>query len=512
MTACLGRNFSIRDQWAMKRSLSLRGRIFVLLAALCMIVVIGGGVMIWYADRMDRIFTRTVEVDMAASEAVEDLLQALIKQKGLLSYYFMEENPVWLDRLDEHRRKFRSTVEKAERLASAGQDRETLQRILKEYDRYIRAKDSVIDLYRAGEREKGLVRHREIRTSFFEILDLCEAYDESYDERIHQSHEDSRKQAARIRQIAASAIMFATGLSLLLGSVLLTQVLRPIQRLATQTGRSGETPPGGNEVKALHRGVRDLIEGVDLAYSELEKSQARLLHTEKMATVGKLAAGVAHSIRNPLTSIKMRLFSLERALRVTSEQKEDLEVITEEIRHIDSIVQNFLEYSRPSTLNMQRISPSTVVDMTLQLLRHRLKSYGIEVRVNRTGPLPTVQADLDQLKEVFVNLLVNACEAMGKGGVIEIEEISHIESPPGTLAIIHVRDRGPGIPEEIQEKVFEPFYSTKEEGTGLGLSIAVRIVAQHGGRLTLKSKEGRGTTFTITLPSRGETIGNHPCR
>jgi signal transduction histidine kinase len=198
----------------------------------------------------------------------------------------------------------------------------------------------------------------------------------------------------------------------------------------------------------------------------------------------------------------MRLFSLERSLARTPAQSEDFEVISEEIRHIDSIVQNFLEYSRPSKLKMQKVSPSEVVDLSLTLLRHRLKSYGIELELRRPAALPVVRADPDQLKEVFVNLVVNACEAMTDGGSIVIEEEATVLQPLGPVAVIRIRDTGPGIPSAIQEKIFEPFFSTKEEGTGLGLSIAVRIVQQHGGLLRLKSKEGEGTTFTITLPCR----------
>ena len=218
--------------------------------------------------------------------------------------------------------------------------------------------------------------------------------------------------------------------------------------------------------------------------------------------VGKLAAGVAHSIRNPMTSIKMRLFSLEHSIQMSLVQKEDFEVISEEILHIDNIVRNVLEYSRPSKLRFQKMSPSEIVDMSLRLLRHRFKSYGIEVELKRPRPLPEVRADPDQLKEVFVNILVNACEAMTVGGAIVIEEEDAETDPLGLVAVIRIRDTGPGISESIQEKIFEPFFSTKEEGTGLGLSIAVRIVQQHGGLLRLKSREGEGAEFTITLPCR----------
>jgi signal transduction histidine kinase len=246
--------------------------------------------------------------------------------------------------------------------------------------------------------------------------------------------------------------------------------------------------------------VHSLIENVDQAQSELERSQEHLLQTGKWAMVGKLAAGVAHSIRNPLTSVNMRLFSLKRSLKMTSSQREDFEVISEEIRRLDAIVRNFLEFSRPPKLKMQNISPSEVVDGALQLLRHRLESYGVEVKLLRSQRLPEILGDPDQLKEVLANLLVNACEVMVNGGVITIEEEARLSVPSGPAVVIRVSDNGPGIAESIRPQVFQPFFSTKEEGTGLGLSIATRIIEDHGGRLELAAAAGEGATFIITLP------------
>ena len=259
----------------------------------------------------------------------------------------------------------------------------------------------------------------------------------------------------------------------------------------------------GDEVKAISRSVHDLIEAAGQTHIELERSREHLLQAEKMAMVGKLAAGMAHSIRNPLTSVKMRLFSLSRSLKLSDYQKEDFDVISDEIRHTDAIVQSFLEFSRPPRLKMQQISPSLVVDMGLQLLEHRLKSYDVKVNVIRKNLLPEIQADPEQLKEVLVNLIINACEAMAQGGSIVIQEEEDFVPPSGRVAVIRLKDNGPGIPESIHDNIFQPFFSTKEEGTGLGLSIATRIVEEHQGRLDIQSKEGQGSTFIITLPIKG---------
>jgi signal transduction histidine kinase len=203
---------------------------------------------------------------------------------------------------------------------------------------------------------------------------------------------------------------------------------------------------------------------------------------------------------------------MRRHLELPPPQQEDLDVISEEIRHIDAIVRNFLEYSRPPKLKIQQVNPSAVVDLAITLLRPRLESFNVSVSVNRKHPLPEIWADPDQLKEVLVNLMVNACEAMVKGGSIIVTESEDFLAGLGRVVRIQIQDNGPGIPASMQEKIFQPFFSNKEEGTGLGLSIAARIVEEHGGTIGVKSRSREGATFTILLPLRKIKHGNHTDR
>jgi len=143
-----------------------------------------------------------------------------------------------------------------------------------------------------------------------------------------------------------------------------------------------------------------------------------------------------------------------------------------------------------------------VVDLTLQLLRHRFDSYQASVSVKRVERLPETSIDSDQMKEVLVNILVNACEAMGEGGSIQIEEEAGSWPTLGDAVLIRIQDSGPGIAPAIINKMFEPFFSSKEEGSGLGLSIVKRIIEEHGGDIQVHSEEGVGATFTIALPNK----------
>lgn len=309
-----------------------------------------------------------------------------------------------------------------------------------------------------------------------------------------------RENPAMDALILMLAVLF---LAVLLAAVVFRQVLGPVRRLALEGLEDAEAH--GNEVEVLDRRLHRLLDTMHRTQVQLAESHETLRQTEKLALVGKLAAGVAHSIRNPLTSVKLRLFALERSLKLgpdQREQREDFEVIAAEIRHLDAIVTNFLEFSRRPRLRMQPVSPSDVVDMTLQLLKHRIESFNVAVNVHRAEHLPVVDGDAEQLKEALVNLILNACEAMGYDGTLDITEEKGIINPLGRAVVIRIADSGPGVPPNNREEVFQPFFSTKEEGTGLGLPIARRIFEEHGGWLHLHSAHGKGATFVVVLPAR----------
>jgi signal transduction histidine kinase len=484
----------------MWHSISLRARIYIILTFLVFITLAGGFVTVWYSYKMEHLLTTVTEKEMAAFQTAEALEIALANQKGFLSYYFIEGNPEWLRQLGEYRQIFKERLKDALASADSEDEKKVLRQIKTEYARYIEIKDRVIGLYQEGNREEGIRLHRQVRDIFFSVLDLCENFKDIHEHKIIKTKSDSRTQAAKLRLIAAAAVLVGVLLAVLLAFVLGHQILRPVRRLTAEADGISDLAKAENEVAALSRSVRGLLQNVDRTQSELQKSRESLLQAEKLALVGKLAAGMAHSIRNPFTSVKMRLFSLSRSLEFTDTQKEDFDVIAEEIRRIDTIVQNFLEFSRPPKLMMQSISPSTVVDQTLQLLEHRLSSYEVSVRIERSQPLPEIDADPEQLKEVLVNLVVNACEAMERGGSIVIFEDEVPNRSNGRMVVIQVSDNGPGIADSIRDKVLQPFFTTKEEGTGLGLSIAARIVEEHGGLLNIESNQDGGATFIVSLP------------
>jgi signal transduction histidine kinase len=481
--------------------LTLRYRVLLILAGFVFITIFLGLILVWYTFRMEALLASITEKDLLGFQNAEALENTLMKQKGLVSYFLLEGNPDWLRQQEALQRDFLDQLARVKAADTVSQGK-VLDDIASEYRQYIAKKNRVVELFRSGDGPAGAALHRNVHAHFDSLMLQCDQFKQHYTGRIITAEAYSHEQAQSLRIFALIAISISAVLTLLLAFVFVYQILEPLRRLALEAYRAGEPARSGNEVKTLSRRVRVLLHDVDQTQSELERSRESLAQAEKMALVGKLAASMAHSIRNPFTSVKMRLFSLSRSLDLDEVQKEDLEVIAGEIRHIDTIVQNFLEFSRPPRLTMQAVSPSSVVDSAIRLLEHRLKAHDVTVIVDRPEPLPTVRADVEQLKEVVVNLMVNACEAMARGGSIMIEERQETHPGIGAAAVVRVADSGPGIPPHLLGKVFQPFFSTKEQGTGLGLSIAQRIISEHSGRLEAASGKGGGAVFTMMLPAK----------
>jgi signal transduction histidine kinase len=485
----------------MWRRLSIGSWVYGLTGLLALLAAGGALATMLHVSRVEEALNAAFAEDLAGAQAGQRMESALVRQQSLAAYYFLDADPAWLEPLSEQQRAFESWLERGRYLARGEVARPLFNQVESEYLRFLKARDEALAQFARGDRDKALLTLRGVREQAHHLLGLCGQYRDHFEARAARAEEAVRSRGRWLFWAAALAlplvVLAAGALALFVGR----QLLAPARRLAADMagGREGPLPP--NAMRELGDKVRGLLENVDRTQISLRKSREQIAQTEKWATTGKLAAGVAHSIRNPLTSVKIRLYSLTRNSALPPEQKEDLAVISEEIQHIDNVARNFLEFSRPPKLKMQRVSPSDVVDMTEQLVRHRLESYEIPLSVQRMGRLPEVSADPDQLKEVLANLIFNACEAMGlSGGSISISEEVGFADPLGRVVLIRVRDTGPGIPEELQENIFQPFFSSKEEGTGLGLAIAKRIVEEHGGWITVRSKPGEGAAFAITLP------------
>lgn len=484
--------------------ISLSKRIIIHVAILELVTVAIGVMAVWYAVSFQNTVNTLVGKNIKELQAARDMENALANQKGFVTYYFLDGDPKWLQELSNYRDIFRRSLETARKLERDTSQAEMVEKISSRYNEYIRSKDRVIEMYQSGDRKKGENLHWEVRNHFFDLNKMCQTYERLNEEEIQRLREKARQKVTRMSSFVVIGLIVSAVLGVFLAFLLVVQVIGPIRRLAKMAPEPEETDMPANEVTMLGSRVRGMMADMDRTRSELEQSQEMLMHSEKMALVGKLATEVAHSIRSPMTSINMRLFSLQRSLELTENQKEDFSVVAEEMRRLDNIVRNFLEFSRPPKLHKQRINISEIIDMTLELLEYRLKRHDVEVVRQRPDTVLSVEADPELMKEVFVNIIVNACEAIGESGRIFVDESLCVTEKGDTVVRIRIMDTGPGIPEEARQQILEPFHSTKTQGTGLGLFITARIVHEHEGELELESSEGRGATFIVTLPESGE--------
>ena len=233
-----------------------------------------------------------------------------------------------------------------------------------------------------------------------------------------------------------------------------------------------------------------------LLYKEQRERYRRMLRADRLATIGELAAGAAHEIRNPLTSIKSSLQYLESRCREESEKKL-LGVALRETDRIDEILAALLSFSRPTELRKEPCDLVALLEESAALVAIQARAKGVDLRPSLPPAPVVVEADGSQLKQVFLNVFLNAVQAMEAGGTLAVEALR----VGGGRPLVRVTDTGPGIPEEALEKVFDPFFTTKKGGTGLGLSICYTIVKAHGGEIEVRSRLGEGTTVLVSLPA-----------
>lgn len=228
---------------------------------------------------------------------------------------------------------------------------------------------------------------------------------------------------------------------------------------------------------------------------ELEASFEQLKRADRLSAIGQLAASLAHEIRNPLASIEGASEVLESPATSEDVRREFLGIVRKESRRLNRLLTNLLDFARPRRPEYQEVDIERLIDSVTSLLAPTAEKAGIQFRKRLPERMPCVQSDPEQLKQVLLNITINAVQAMPEGGEITIG----VEQTDGE-ALISIRDEGTGIPSEQLDKIFDPFFTTKDNGTGLGLSVAHQIITQHGGIITAQRNAARGTTFFIALP------------
>ncbi|HET6437778.1 MAG TPA: ATP-binding protein [Anaeromyxobacter sp.] len=339
---------------------------------------------------------------------------------------------------------------------------------------------------------------------------------------------DRETEAFRRRALGAAAVA-AVLLGLLIAWVARRQLIRPVVALVHATRRvasdqleteipitwSGELGALATSFNEMTRSLRqaraelqDLMVGLEQQVQDrtaaLRTAQDQLVRSEKLSSLGRLSASIAHEINNPLAGIltfaKLMIRTLEQGLPDEPTRRslvKHLSLVQRETERCTAIVRNLLEFARERPLAVKDVDINAVVEEALQLLQNPIQLNDLRL-TKALAPLPPVRADFGQLRQACVNVIMNACEALPRGGRLSVE--SRVVTGGGAVELFF-QDDGPGIPPERLPRIFDPFFTTKEKGTGLGLSVVYGIVERHGGTIDIRSAPGQGTSVTIRIPA-----------
>lgn len=312
--------------------------------------------------------------------------------------------------------------------------------------------------------------------------------------------EESHREAVG-RMVWGLAAVGAVGavVGLVIGFLLARHLQRTIQQyLVRVQGASellGQQLPTVEVAGDETDGADDLVRRVELAVRRLHEQEREVRRAERLAVVGQLAAGVAHEVRNPLTSAILLLETGRKDPTAGGLTEDDLDLIEQELHRIEQTLQTFLAFARPPQLERSEFDLPGLIREAVALCRGRFEQAGITAEVRASGGDGRLTADREQVRQVLMNLLLNAADAMPTGGRVAVA----VDRTPGHVQIA-VRDSGPGISADILPRLFEPFATGKETGTGLGLVVCKRIAEDHGGTLVGENPPGGGAAFTLRLP------------
>ena len=372
--------------------------------------------------------------------------------------------------------------------------------------------DSVFALYDAGQREAAYrLARRELKGRLLPLL--TQTNREIY----RRARESSVKGAyARLEEILSSEgrallgiLLIALAAGLLVSWLIARGLARPLQELTQAMAVVGSgsldhpvNATSRDEIGDLARAFGRMTENLKAKIAQLEQTQAQLLQSEKLASIGEMSAAVAHGLRNPLASLRAAAQLVRRHPDSPSAQ-EHLDAIVGEVDRLDRRISHLLSFSRPAPFHPMPESVAHLIDEMLPAFAAPIRERGVELRLSVPPDLPAVRVDPVQLEQALMEVVSNALDAMSQGGQLSIEAHADNGASGRGEVTVAVNDTGGGIPPQVISSVTEPFFTTRAEGTGLGLAIAKRYIEQNGGRLEIESRVAVGTTVRVRLPAAG---------
>jgi len=322
--------------------------------------------------------------------------------------------------------------------------------------------------------------------------------------RLQQKTQETMSTIREVRWVLSVTLLLGLALAFIIAYTLIKGLDRRLQQLLEATRRiaRGELQHRVEITDARGSEFTELGEAFNTMTHKLHVSQRQLMQSAKLAAIGELATNVAYEVNNPLTGILGYTSLLLKADDISADKKEHLRTVERETLRAREILKNLLDFSRRKPPRLEKADMGMVVQDTILLIRGQAKLSNVVVTTSCNGSIPQVAIDVDEIRQVFVNLINNACFAMPKGGSLDIRCRADQDITGRQSAIVEFADTGHGISEEHLDKIFDPFFSARLDGggTGLGLSISYMIVQNHGGRIDVESTIDKGSVFKVIIP------------
>jgi signal transduction histidine kinase len=444
------------------------------LVALTLVVALMGALILLATLNSQRqaaqLSDRLTQVDSESFRIADQFRDSLRELNNTMQRYGTDHDPAVWNEFLEASHKLDGWIDEQKPKLTTQHERDALQQIDVAYDDYMRvARDLQAKLQSFSQQSTTLTDFNPLRVESQHLFGLGQT--------LAKAHYDSRKQLLEHANQTLTQLRWlvlgSLGLLFLFGVALAGMV------------------------------YRDMIAPLRV---KLVESQSLMERHEKLASLGMLAAGVAHEIRNPLTAIKAALFIQQKKFQPGSPEHADTRLVEREILRLERIVNDFLHFARPTEPKFVTIPADLVLLETQHFLATQLARANIRLVLESSAPM-RIRVDPAQIQQVLINLVQNAADSIAHDGTITLRarlDRKHLSNGETDVVVLEVADTGKGIPPEIQKRLFDPFFTTKDTGTGLGLSIAAGIVQNHGGALQYQTHVHHGTTFGIVLPQATE--------
>jgi signal transduction histidine kinase len=474
------------------------------------VILAGGFLIISYIYKLQDETTVLIDQNIRSARTAKELTLSLYDIRAASLTYLFDRSPERIAILQKKQDDFVDLLAKAKESANTEEENTLIQQISALFSNYQQTLTNALELHKLGRisQPNKLIVH-----ASQDLINTIEEKTNTFiatNETAQAAYEESIQKNDNIIRSAMYALGFGgMVLGLVLGWLIARIILNPIYRLVLKVRDAAGSEvvehikmSPGKELEELDLHINRLIGRINQAHEDLQKNRELLERSSKLAAIGKIAPALAHEIRNPLTAIKMLIYAMMQEPDISQDKRHDLEIITHEINRVEGFLQNFLKYARPAKPQMQMVTIIPVIKEVIQLMQPRIKQSNISLIEIHEQENLRIKADPDMIKQIVMNLMLNAIESMGQDGELRFSTLIKSDDPDNQIFQIVISDTGPGIPDDIKDSLFDPFVKGKDQGIGLGLSISQRIAELHHGWISASNNSDKGATFTIHLPMK----------